>query len=187
MIALSHTTDHKLRWSLLLVATGILCAQEAPYDLVIANGRIVDGTGNAWFYSDVGIRGDRIARIGALRDAPAKQRIDARGLAVAPGFIDIQGGSQGALLTGDGRVISHAGQGITTEIMGEGWTAAPSNEKTMASQESLGRAAAAPRFTGPRGFDEWLRAMEQHGASVNVGSFVGAATVRQYEIGRASC
>jgi dihydroorotase/N-acyl-D-amino-acid deacylase len=160
--------------------------QAQTFDLVVSNGRVVDGAGNSWFYGDLAIRGDRIARIapaGALRDEPARERIDARGLVVAPGFIDIQSGSQGPLLMGDGRVISHVAQGITTSIMGEGWTAAPSNEKTMASQESIGRAPAAPRFEGPRGFDAWLRAMEQHGASVNVGSFLGAATVRQYVMG----
>ncbi|HXK02805.1 MAG TPA: amidohydrolase family protein, partial [Verrucomicrobiae bacterium] len=108
---------------------------------------------------------------------------DARGLVVAPGFIDIQGASQMPLLAGDGRVVSHVAQGITTEIMGEGWTAAPTNDKTMASQESLGRAGSAPRFEGPHGFDAWLRAMQDHGASLNFGSFLGAATVRQYVMG----
>src|SRR5579862_8292651 len=106
-------------------------AAEPVYDLVIRNGKVVDGSGNPWFLGDVAVRGDRIVRIapaGMLRDAAAKQRIDARGMVVAPGFIDIQGASQGPLLSGDGRVISHVGQGITTEIMGEGWTAAPSNE-----------------------------------------------------------
>jgi N-acyl-D-amino-acid deacylase len=165
---------------LALIFASLTCAQD--YDLVIANGRVVDGSGNAWFYGDVAIRGDRIARIapaGMIQEA-AKQHIDAKGLVVAPGFIDIQGASQGPLLAGDGRVMSHVGQGITTEIMGEGWTLAPSNEKTLASQQSLGRANTTPRFDGEHGFDTWLRAMEAHGASVNFGSFVGAATVRQY-------
>ncbi|HEY1494681.1 MAG TPA: D-aminoacylase [Candidatus Solibacter sp.] len=166
---------------ILLACAAVGGAQE--YDLVISGGRVVDGSGNSWFLGDVAVRGDRIAHItpaGMLRDAAAKQRIDARGLVVAPGFIDIQGASQGPLLGGDGRVVSHVAQGITTEIMGEGWTAAPSNEKTLESMQSLGRAGAVSRFDGPHGFDTWLRAMEEHGASLNFGSFVGAATVRQY-------
>src|SRR5436309_2835241 len=167
-------------FALLTAFVLLLHAQEPPFDLVLSGGRIVDGTGNSWFYGDVAVRGERIARIapaGALKDAPARDRMDVRGLVVAPGFIDIQAASQGPLLAGDGRVVSHVAQGITTEIMGEGWTAAPSNEKTMASQESLGRAGAAPQFEGAHAFDAWLRAMEQHGGSVNFGSFVGAATV----------
>ena len=175
-----------MRCLILLAAALVLHAQEQPYDLLVLNGRIVDGTGNSWFYGDLAIRADRIARItpaGALAEAPARDRLDARGLIVAPGFIDIQGASQMPFLAGDGRVVSHVAQGITTEIMGEGWTAAPTNEKTLASQESLGRAGAPPRFEGPHGFDAWLRAMEAHGASINFGSFLGAATVRQYVMG----
>src|SRR4051794_33949764 len=103
----------------LLLFSTIAPAQPAPYDLIVDRGRIVDGAGNPWFVGDLAIRDARIVRIapaGMLRDAPAKQRIDARGLVVAPGFIDIQGASQGPLLAGDGRVVSHVAQGITTEI-----------------------------------------------------------------------
>jgi dihydroorotase/N-acyl-D-amino-acid deacylase len=176
-------------WRLALLFAALCAAQETPFDLVLSGGRVVDGSGNSWFYGDVAVRGDRIARIapaGMLREVAARERIDARNLVVAPGFIDIQGASGGPLLAGDGRVISHVAQGITTEIMGEGWTAAPSNEKTNASMQSLGRTGAAPGFDGPHGFDAWLRAMESHGASLNFGAFVGAATVRQYVKGMAS-
>jgi N-acyl-D-amino-acid deacylase len=157
---------------------------QVPYDAILTGGRVVDGTGNPWFYGDIAIQGDRIARIapaGMLRDAPAKERIDVRGLVVAPGFIDIQSQSRQALLEGDGRVVSKITQGITTEILGEGWTNAPANEKTLEAERQTGRSPSPSNdFTGPHGFDAWLRAMERHGASPNFGSFVGAATIRMY-------
>jgi N-acyl-D-amino-acid deacylase len=161
-----------------------------PYDVVIEGGRIVDGTGNAWFTGDVAIKGARIARIappGALRGATARERLDARGLAVAPGFIDIQSHSRGALLTGDGRVVSKVTQGVTTEIMGEGWTNAPVNARILRATDLSDpeESRRASEFSGSRGFDAWLRAMERHGMSVNAGSFVGAATVRVYAKGLA--
>jgi N-acyl-D-amino-acid deacylase len=176
-----------MRFSLLLFTCACVWAQPG-YDVIISGGRVVDGTGNAWFYGDVGIRGDRIARIappGALREAAAKQRIDARGMVVSPGFIDIQGQSRGALLTGDGRLISKITQGITTEIMGEGSTNAPSNEKTLAAEPDDNSRKINGRFAGPHGFHDWLEAMEQHGSSPNFGSFVGATTLRMFGKGMA--
>ncbi len=162
-----------------------------PYDVVIEGGRIVDGTGNAWFYGDVAITRDRIARIatpGALRSATALQRVDAHGLVVAPGFIDIQAHSRDALLTGDGRVVGKATQGVTTEIMGEGWTNAPVNDRVLqaATSDDPSDTAYSGSFRGEHGFDSWLRAMEHHGMSVNAGSFLGAATVRIYAKGMAA-
>ena len=159
---------------------------QGAYDIVITNGRIVDGSGNPWFYGDVAIRGDRIAAVGrrgSLASRPAGRRIDAAGMIVAPGFIDIQSGG-GGFLGGDGRSVSKLTQGVTTEIMGEAYTAAPISELTIG-----GRAgdrpdnAAARRFMGPRGFDTWLRAMQANGTSPNFGSFVGASTLREYGMG----
>ncbi|HEY7876813.1 MAG TPA: hypothetical protein VIC55_01230, partial [Gemmatimonadaceae bacterium] len=162
-------------------------ASGAAYDVVIVNGRVVDGSGNAWFYGDVGIRGDRIARIvrrGELDKATATKRIDATGMVVAPGFIDIQGQSGDLFLRGDGRDVGKLTQGVTTEILGEAYTAAPVSNVTLADLASDTAALAIERkFTGPHGFDAWLRAMQAHGISPNVGSFVGASTIREYAMG----
>ena len=160
------------------------------YDVVITGGRVYDGAGNPWSYGDIGVRGDRIVRIapaGALRDAHAARRIDAHGLAVAPGFIDIQGQSEDAFLVGDGRVVSKITQGITTEILGEGTTPAPLNAAMYAARTAGDTAAARIRapFVGEHGFGHWLDAMAAHGVSPNVGSFLGAATVRRYTKGTA--
>src|SRR5881409_1055843 len=162
-----------------------------PYDVVIEGRRIVDGTGNAWFYGDVAITRDRIARVappGTLRDARTQEHVDAHGLVVAPGFIDIQAHSRDALLIGDGRVVGKVTQGVTTEIMGEGWTNAPVNDHVLqaADPSDPSDTAHAGEFRGNHGFDAWLRAMERHGMSVNAGSFLGAATVRIYAKGMAA-
>ena len=167
-------------------------AGAGPYDVVIENGRVVDGTGAAWFYGDVGVVGDRIARVappGALRAASAGRRIDARGHVVAPGFIDIHSGSYGSFVGGgDGRSVSKITQGITTEIMGESSTPAPLNPaRSPGGNFAVGSrgAADASAYGGARGFAGWLAAMEQHGSSPNVGSFVGGATIRIYAKGEA--
>ncbi|MFL5608410.1 MAG: amidohydrolase family protein [Gemmatimonadaceae bacterium] len=176
------------------LASMLSCAQ-APartglpgYDLVITGGRIVDGTGNPWVYGDVAVTGDRIARVaprGALAEAPTRRRIDATGLVVAPGFIDVQAQSYDAHLTGDGRVISKISQGVTTEILGEGGTPAPANAAMIASlsPSDTANARLMRGFTGEHGFGAWLAAMERHGSSVNVGSFLGAEVPRVFAKG----
>ncbi|HEU5218995.1 MAG TPA: D-aminoacylase [Gemmatimonadales bacterium] len=178
---------------LLLVAAFTACTPPTPpagpapdpggaYDVLIGGGRVVDGTGAPWFYGDVAIRGDRIARVaprGVLARSRARRYVDARGMVVAPGFIDIQGQSDYQFTLGDGRGISKVTQGITTEIMGEGSTPAPTNEK------HTGFGTPATRYPGPHGFAAWLDAMQAHGVSENFGSFLGAATVRVYAKGEA--
>src|SRR5262249_17524827 len=108
-----------------------LCALPTPaadpqpeYDLVITNGRVVDGTGNPWFHCDVGIKGDKIVAVGRIPEGKAKRTIDAKGLVVAPGFIDMHSHSDDLLLE-DGHAQSKIRQGVTTEVLGEGRSAGP--------------------------------------------------------------
>jgi dihydroorotase/N-acyl-D-amino-acid deacylase len=163
----------------------LLLVSSAPaqeYDVILSGGKIVDGTGNSWFYGDLAITGNRIVKItgaGLLDDAKTKQRIDAHRLVVAPGFVDIQGSLGGPS-------VSKITQGVTTEVAGEGWTAAPSNDLTRAGTTDTGRRAAEQNFDGPHGFDAMLRAAEKRGSAVNFGAYVGATTVRQYVKGMAA-
>lgn len=169
-------------------ATGV-APSGAGYDIIIENGRVIDGTGAAWFYGDVAIAGDRIAAVaprGTLRNAKAGQRLDATGMVVSPGFIDIQSGSTGAFLRGDSRVVGKVTQGVTTEVFGEGGTPAPLSAEMLARStaaldpaDSISRRLL-PLFARPHGFAEMFGVIEQRGASVNVGAFVGGSTLREY-------
>src|SRR3954471_12373846 len=115
---------------LVCVAHTALAAQ--PFDVLIRNGHIMDGTGSPWYSADVGIRDGKIAAIGRLPGATAKSIIDARGLLVTPGFIDMLGQSEMTILV-EPHLPSKIFQGITTEITGEGNSAAPLNERMIAS------------------------------------------------------
>jgi dihydroorotase/N-acyl-D-amino-acid deacylase len=153
----------------------------ARFDVLIAGGRLVDGTGAPWFLADVGITGDRIEAIGALRREDARSVIDATGLVVAPGFIDMLGQSEFAILV-DGRAASKVYQGVTTEITGEGSSIAPLSE-TMAD-------AARPTYDhfgltlDFRTLAEYLRRVETRDRpAINVGTFVGSGGVRALVVG----
>src|ERR1700681_3486347 len=115
---------------LLLAAAGLAHAQ--PYDIVIRNGRIIDGTGSPWYLGDIAIQGGRIAAIGQLAQAETKGTIDAQGMVVAPGFIDMLGQSELTILVNP-HLPSKTFQGITTEVTGEGGSSAPLNDAIVKS------------------------------------------------------
>ena len=122
--------DTLRRIALLLLAAPLCQASAASYDLIIRNGHVIDGSGSPWYAADVAVKDGRIAAIGGLADANATRIIDAHGLIVAPGFIDMLGQSELTLLV-DPRAPSKIFQGITTEITGEGESVAPLNEAMM--------------------------------------------------------
>jgi N-acyl-D-amino-acid deacylase len=155
-------------------------SQTPQYDLLIRNGRIVDGSGRAAYNADLAVKGDRIVRIGDLSSATAARIIDARNLVVAPGFIDLLGQSESYLLI-DPRAMSKVMMGVTTEITGEGESIAPINERQIKEQEGFLR-----RFSlniDWRTLDEYFKRLEKQGTGVNLGTFVGATQVREYVIG----
>lgn len=150
------------------------------YDLLIRNGHIIDGTGNPWFAGDIAVNGERIAAIGDLHEAHAKREIDAQGRIVAPGFIDMLGQSEVALLL-DNRSLSKLSQGITTEITGEGGSIAPQNEKTIEPQKPfLEHYKLTVDWTT---LDGYFRRLEKQGTPLNIGTYVGSAQVREAVIG----
>jgi N-acyl-D-amino-acid deacylase len=159
---------------------GQALAVEAPYDVIIANGHIVDGTGSPWYAGDVGIRDGRIAAIGKLGNARATKRIDAAGKVVAPGFIDMLGQSEFTILV-DPRLPSKIYQGITTEITGEGTSAGPlagaARSEAALSLEHYGLKA------DWQSLGEYFARLERQGIGINLASYVGATTVREVVIG----
>jgi dihydroorotase/N-acyl-D-amino-acid deacylase len=147
--------------------------------------------GQSWFsvMSPCGVTVSLRSRGGALDSAPATTRVDASGLVLAPGFIDIQSHSWNQVLFADGRVIGKVSQGVTSEILGESTTPAPSNARVdslfmSGDPDDALTLARLPQFRGAHGFGSWLDSIQAHGNAVNVGSYLGASTVRGYALGR---
>jgi dihydroorotase/N-acyl-D-amino-acid deacylase len=170
----------------------------STFDILIRNARVVDGTGNPWFYGDVALTGDRIAAItppGQIAAEQVGETVDATGMVVCPGFIDIQSHAIMGLMY-DGRCLSKITQGITTEIMGEAWTPAPMGGRVDYNEAIVNSAFLkkmpewVERIKGWANFRDWLEAMIDHGVSPNIGSFLGGGTLREYargmEMGRAT-
>ena len=160
-----------------LLSDSVLQADEAAYDLLIRNGKIVDGSGNPWFYGDVAIVGDRIVHVGRVPAGIAKRTIDAKGLIVAPGFIDMHSHSDFVLLE-DGDPQSKIRQGVTTEVLGEGTSAGPylgklQERRFVVKGETM-------RWSTLGGY---FKTLEKAGISVNVATYVGMDNVWESVMG----
>jgi N-acyl-D-amino-acid deacylase len=166
--------------ALVLCILASLGATDAPYDILIRHGHIIDGAGNPWYAGDIAIQGDRIAAIGSLGGAQAKRVIDASGLVVSPGFIDMLGQSEYPLLI-DHRSLSKLSQGITSEITGEGGSIAPQNQRTLVSEKDfLDFYHLSIDWQDLAGY---YRRLEASGTPINLGTYVGAAQVREAVLG----
>jgi dihydroorotase/N-acyl-D-amino-acid deacylase len=164
----------------LLLPILLFAAAANPYDVVIRNGRIVDGTGSPWYAGDIAIRGGKIAAIGHLEGAAAKRTIDAHGMVVAPGFIDMLGQSETSILVNP-HLPSKIYQGITTEVTGEGGSIAPLNDAVIKlDQVSWEHYKVKPTW---RTFAEYFALLRKQGMGINLASYVGATQVRRVAIG----
>ena len=163
------------------MAAGMAIAEAAPeFDLLIKGGTVYDGTGGEPRRADVGVRGDRIAGVGDFTTAKAKKVVDASGLAVAPGFINMLSWSTDSLIV-DGRSQSEIRQGVTTEIMGEGESMGPLNDEMKARMVEQQKDIKYEITWNT--LAEYLGYLEKRGISCNVASFVGATTIREYVVG----
>jgi N-acyl-D-amino-acid deacylase len=175
-----------LRYLALLSAAVALPSASFPqqFDLVIRNGHIVDGTGSPWYAGDIGIRNGRIAQIGKFPGSSARRVIDAKGLTVAPGFIDMLGQSEESILV-DPHLPSKIFQGITTEITGEGNTIAPFNAQLLAGYKSDFETykIPAPDWTT---FAGYFARLQKQGIGINIATYVGATQVRKLVVGEAN-
>jgi N-acyl-D-amino-acid deacylase len=176
-------TRHGLLYSLWLLAASCLPATAFAadqFDLIIHNGHIIDGTGSPWYGADIGIRQGRIAAIGLLSQARARKTIDAHGMVVAPGFIDMLGQSELTMLV-DPRLPSKIFQGITSEITGEGESVAPLNDTMIREHQPEYDHYAIKRDW--RTLRQYFARLQRQGMGINLGTYVGAASVREMVIG----
>ena len=158
-------------------------AASQSFDIIIRNGHIVDGTGSPWYSGDVGISNGRIAQIGSLASATARQTIDAHGLVVAPGFIDMLGQSELSMLV-NAHLPSKIFQGITTEITGEGNSVAPMSEAMFQADRA---GFLHYHITADwRSFAQYFARLEKQGLGINLASYVGATQVRRMVLGEAN-
>jgi len=183
--------QRKISWGAAILGSVLVAMQAAgqevapsrkPFDVVILHGHIIDGTGSPWYAGDIGIRDGRIAAIGELSGVAANRTIDAQSRVVAPGFIDMLGQSELTMLA-DPRVPSKIFQGITTEITGEGDSAAPMNDAMIAAD----RAAYEHYHLTPdwRTLGQYFARLEKQGMGINLASYVGATSVRRMVLGDA--
>ena len=157
-------------------------APSAPYDLVIAGGHIIDGTGSPWYSGDLGIRAGRIEAIGNLAEAPRRRTLDAHGRVVAPGFIDMLGQSELTILV-EPRLPSKIYQGITTEITGEGNSVAPLDQRMKtADRADFEHLKITPDWST---LGEYFDRLQRQGMGINLASYVGATSVRRAVLGDA--
>jgi N-acyl-D-amino-acid deacylase len=180
-------TVASLAAALAIVATTRSLAQRAPttgthFDVLIANGRVVDGTGAPWFRADIGIVDDRIAAMGSLAGATANVTVDAVNRVVAPGFIDLLGQSEFNVLV-DARAASKIMQGVTTEVTGEGSSIAPVNDRMI--REAAPNAQHFGVLQDWRTLADYFKRLEERShPAINLGTFVGAGGIRNYVIGK---
>ena len=166
--------------SMLIAAVPLTAQGTGPYDVILRGGTVYDGTGTPGRIADVGIRGDRIAAIGNLKSAHGKTVLDAKGLAVAPGFINMLSWSTDSLIA-DGRSQGEIRQGVTLEVMGEGNSMGPlTDEMKRRAVEQQGDIRYDIAWTT---LAEYLAYLEKKGISTNVASYIGAATIREHVVG----
>ncbi|HET7440276.1 MAG TPA: D-aminoacylase [Terriglobales bacterium] len=181
--SLRKPLNYLLLITFLLIAAHAVFAQDQtspPFDIIITNGHIIDGTGSPWYSGDLGIRDGKVAAIGNLAQAARKRTIDAHGMVVAPGFIDMLGQSELTILV-DPRLPSKIYQGITTEITGEGGSVAPLNDAIIqADQATYAHLKITPDW---RTFRQYFTRLEKQHMGINLASYIGATQVRRMVLG----